>query len=128
SSPDRQRRAEVIMPISFRFYTFSEKKPQHKESIVYLKQYHSFDTMGFEPRECEVEYIWDELDEEGELTGTSIGFESMSDYTSKEAKLLMLLDGYPATEGTLWIPLEEYSKLLENSYDEDSFNKVCVLN
>lgn len=116
------------MAISFRFYTFAEKKPQHMEDIVYLKRYSSFDMIGFEPRECSVEYIWDELDEYGDLTGNSVIFESISDCTPEEAKLLILLEGYPATEGTLWMPLEEYYRLLEDSYDEDSFNKVCVLN
>lgn len=51
--------------ITFNFYKVSERMPKHGESIIYLKGVRDLCGFGFEPREINVVYYWNEIDENG---------------------------------------------------------------
>lgn len=98
------------MPVTLTFYTMSEKTPEHGQAIIYLRKGYSFDMPYFEPQECEVEYQWLEVDEEGDQTGNAViytpGDEPLEGHT-----LTILFDGWEAEKGDYyWIPIEEYYK------------------
>ena len=57
------------MAVQLTFYRLSEKKPEHREDIIWLKCNSSFGYESFEPRELSAEYSWFEVDEDGNQTG-----------------------------------------------------------
>jgi len=101
------------MPVTITFYRLSERKPKNDEHIIYLYNITSFGYDSFEPRECNVEYCWEEIDEEDGLpTGSSICYED-GDEQPENHTLMMLFDGAELDEDTLWIPFDEYMDTLE---------------
>ncbi len=62
--------------ITFGFYTPYEKLPNHDEEIVFLSKRSSFDTEYFNIRSGTIEYVWEELDENGEYNGNSLCYET----------------------------------------------------
>lgn len=60
------------MPFSLTFHSLTEKTPQHKEHILYFNTtIDGFDFQQGNLREDTVEYIWDDIDEDGMASGNS---------------------------------------------------------
>lgn len=103
------------MPATFNFYKLSEKKPNHNESIIWLKPCGPFDYSGFDPMEVCVEYSWIYIDENGEDTGEQCIFESLEDFSEDEARLMILADGWEMMDNHLWCSVEDYWKSLDEA-------------
>lgn len=61
--------------ITFDFYTPEEKIPKHDETIVYISKRSSFGTEYFDVKVGIIEYVWEELDENGEYNGNSLYYD-----------------------------------------------------
>ena len=60
------------MPFTLSFHSLTEKVPQHNEHILYFNTTtDGFDFQQGNLREDTVEYIWDEIDEDGMASGNS---------------------------------------------------------
>lgn len=129
------------MPVNFKFYRISERKPSHGESVIFLKER----TNSFQPMETVVEYVWDEIDPiTNQLTGNGCCYsedDNVSDFINH--RLMILLDGCYAQPDDLWCPIDEYWDSFDSSSNEPSnghpltieslvkevkeslFNKIC---
>ena len=102
------------MPVTMTWNLFSEKKPTHGQSVIWLQITSSFDAWGFRPRELTVEYQWSELDEDGYDTGNGAWYEE-GDEPLKGHRLVILADGWEMSETDLWMSIEEYETFLEDN-------------
>lgn len=58
--------------VTLKFYSIKDRHPKPSdEQVIYLKSTSSFGLEGYGVREAEIEYSWDDIDEDGEFTGTS---------------------------------------------------------
>lgn len=89
------------MSVTFTFHTVAERKPAHGQGIIWLRKTSSFGHEGFDPRQIEVEYVWDD----GE--GCSCGYDGEEEELDGFS-LRIMFDGEYVDEEELWIPLEEY--------------------
>ena len=96
------------MPITLTFYKISERKPEHQQEIIWLKNVDSFGAEGFSPKYIKVEYTWITLNENGEEDGGQIWYDPKSQAKVANARLAMLFDGYEPQDDWLWIPESEY--------------------
>ena len=62
--------------ITFEFYTPEEKLPKHDETIVYISKQSSFGMEYFDVKVGIIEYVWEELDENGEYNGNSVCYDA----------------------------------------------------
>jgi hypothetical protein len=114
------------MSVTIKFYTVTERVPKHGEDIIYLRPTTSFDSEGFDPNECSVEYVWIGFDPEyGEPTGNDIcygvavdGVKNVGDCIISDEgdvyQLKLQFDGYSPSNDWLWSPIEEYWASFEN--------------
>ena len=100
------------MPVTFTFHKISEKKPEHHQQIVWMHPVQNFDSYGFEPRYCSVAYIWSEIDDEGDDTGSTIRYNPEDNETPDGCRLMILFDRFEAREDWLWMDLEDYQDVL----------------
>lgn len=102
------------MSVTITFHRISEKKPEHGEYIIWLRNTSCFDMEGFEPREILTEYQWTSLDEDGSPDGNAYCYDSDEDIKDfddpKSVQLDILFDGYIAQSDFLWISQEDYWK------------------
>lgn len=98
------------MPVTMTWYTVAEKKPDHDQSIIWLKVTSSFDSYGFDPREITVEYQWSEVDEQGD-TGSAVCYEH-GDEPLEGHRLVILADGYEMNDTDLWMDVDDYDAIL----------------
>jgi hypothetical protein len=98
------------MPITITFYKVSERKPKHNESIIWLKNVNQYGFEGFEPVELNVEYSWEEIDENGDYTGGSYVYDQNNPPPPVNCKLIILFKAVIAEDDFLWCPVEEYWK------------------
>jgi hypothetical protein len=110
-----------MMPVTITFHKVSEKKPEHQQSIIWLKTTYSFGYQGFEPREIQADYVWENVDEDGRINGCAACFdpetEDVNDpeqiINGERWKLFLLFDGWCAHENDLWVDVDEYWKCFE---------------
>jgi hypothetical protein len=62
--------------ITFDFYMPEEKLPNDNETIVFLSKHSSFGTEYLDVRSGTIEYVWEELDENGEYNGNSLCYDA----------------------------------------------------
>jgi hypothetical protein len=101
------------MPVTMTWNTFAELKPNHSESVVYLKVSRDWTGDYFEPKEDCVEYQWEEFNEDGP-TGTSTCY-TEGDLQCENERLVILLDGYEPADSYLWMTSESYLDFLEEN-------------
>lgn len=102
------------MPVTFTFHKISEKKPEHRQEIVWMHTVSSFDYYGFEPKSCTVEYQWSEIDGDGLATGNAICYSEDDTDQPENHKLEILFDSWYAEDDWLWMDVNEYQELLED--------------
>ena len=95
------------------FYTIAERTPKHDEIIVWLREVGDSFAEGYTLTDCEVEYQWTEVDEDGEDTGSGVVYNGEG--SLKNHKLSILFDGYEVEDDWLWMPAEEYWGSLDTS-------------
>lgn len=106
------------MPIIITFHKVSEEKPEHGQSIIWLKNTTSFGYQSFDPREIRAEYVWDDDN------GTTACFHpdtedfNVEEFVDSEEgivwKLRLMFDGWFVEDSDdLWIDVEEYWKCFE---------------
>jgi len=97
------------MPKSILFYKFSERKPEHDQSIWFVEESKFYSTYEF--RFGTVEYRWDCLDECGEYNGGSFYYNPGEDQP-ENTKLNIVVHGFVMSDDMLWCSEEEaYSSL-----------------
>lgn len=134
------------MAITFTFYRVSERKPKHGESIIWLKESSSFGDRGFSPKEITVEYVWEEVDKAGALTGNGSCYsedDNPADFVNH--RIMILFDHTYAQDNDLWCPIDEFFDSFDNDtrdvteessdnltieklakeVEEQLFNKIC---
>lgn len=94
------------MPVVIMFNKISEKKPSHGEAVIYLQTFSSWCNSGFDPRECEAEYCWFEVDGDGNDTGLQIAYHNESELEGCELRLI--LGEQIVEDGDLWVSKEDY--------------------
>jgi hypothetical protein len=62
--------------ITFDFYIPDEKLPKHDEEIVFIRKVAHFGNEYFDVRSGIIEYVWEEVDENGEYTGNSLFYDA----------------------------------------------------
>ncbi len=97
------------MSVTITFHEISEKKPRHGQVIIWLRPTESFGYSGFNPTEIEVEYSWEDLDENADPTGDYISYVE-NDKVPMGARLVILFGGIVVSNDSLWISLDEYWK------------------
>ena len=88
------------------FHRVSEKKPKHGQEIWYIHNSNFYGTHEFKYET--VEYIWEEVDEDGIWTGTSIGYLEGEETPSNCVLSLCGLD-----DDTLWCSVEDVWEILK---------------
>lgn len=102
------------MSVTMTWKVFGEEKPKHEQDIIWLRVRGDYGFFGFEPREVTVEYQWEEIDDEGYLTGVGIIY-TEGDNPPENCQLLVLAEGFEIQETDLWMAVEEYDRfLIEN--------------
>lgn len=101
------------MSVTITFHTVAERTPKHGQAIIYLKPFYSFGFEDFHPMECEVEYIWIEKDEEGEVTGNAVTYTDGDGDQMDGHTLEIMFDGVCPDDNWLWISVDEYHKSFE---------------
>ena len=105
------------MPVTITFHRISEKKPEHLEDIIWLRNISCFDSVGFEPVSIQAIYQWTVVDEDGYCTGNDFIYEGAYDIKNFDnpdnVQLEILLGGYSASGSDLWISLADYWKCFE---------------
>lgn len=99
------------MPITITFQTVAEDKPTHNQEIVYLKPSTSFGFEGFSPRDCTAEYVWVEIDENGDDTGSQTIYNGED--TLEGHRLQLMFDCWFPGDSWLWCDAEAFSMLFE---------------
>jgi hypothetical protein len=102
------------MPVTMTWSLVSEQAPAHQESIIWLRVRSSFDSYGFEPKEVDVEYVWNGVDGDGYFTGNAVCYEE-GDEQQEGYCLIMCVDGYELQPTDLWMSQEIYYKFLEEN-------------
>lgn len=62
--------------ITFDFYTLDERLPKNGEEIVFISKHGSFNIEYFDVRAGTIEYVWEELDENGDYNGNSLCYDA----------------------------------------------------
>ena len=102
------------MAVQITFYRLSEKKPEHYEEIIWLKNTTSYGIVeSFEPRELSAEYCWFEVDEDGNQTGNQCCYTDGDGDILKGHVLEILFKGYIAQPEWLWCSVEDYWNALD---------------
>ena len=78
------------MPVTITFHKISEKKPNHGDAIIYLKKISPMGFTGFEPCECNTEYCWLGVNDDGSF------------------RLGVIFGNEEAEDESLWISVEDY--------------------
>lgn len=102
------------MPVTMTWNLVSEQAPAHQESIIWLRVASSFGSYGFEPREVEVEYIWQGIDDQGYPTGEDIIYED-GDEPISGCRLMVLFDGWEPNPTDLWMSQVDYRNFIEEN-------------
>lgn len=77
--------------ITFDFYTPTEKIPKHGDEVVFISKHDSFAIEYFDTRIGTIEYVWEELDENGEYTGNSLCYDADDFMDNPNVSLNVLL-------------------------------------
>ena len=102
------------MAVQITFYRLSEKKPEHYEDIIWLKNTTSYGIVeSFEPRELSAEYCWFEVDEDGNQTGNQCCYTDGDGDILEGHVLEILFKGYIAQPEWLWCSVEDYWNALD---------------
>ena len=105
--------------LTLNFHTIAEKVPADGELIIQLAASSQFGTPTFTPVYTNASWDWVEIDETGECTGSSVGYNGESELEGH--KLCVFLSEDEARDNDLWMSAHEYVDLLtehvENSSD-----------
>jgi hypothetical protein len=92
------------MPVTVTLHTVSERRPEHDQPIIFIDNDRF--TKTYEFRYGVVEYIWDELGEDGKPNGVSIGY-TADEPQPENTRLTLLCDGFDLEPDYLWAPADE---------------------
>lgn len=82
--------------ITFDFYTPTEKIPKHGDEILFIRKITHFGNDYFELSHGNIEFSWEELDENGEYTDNSTCYangEENNNLKDSHLKLCVLVSG-----------------------------------
>ena len=94
------------MPINLTFYKFAEKQPKHGEDIWLIDVSQFYGTYEF--TYGDVEYGYEELDQDGNSTGTSFSYEE-GETAPENCKLYISFNGENMQPNDLWAYANEIS-------------------
>lgn len=96
------------MPVTFKFHKISELKPHHGDEIIWLKGVTSFHSQGFDPVQTVARYMWAEVDDSNDFTGTFIEYDPDEPTIDYEALLMLQFDGVFVGPDDLWMSVDDY--------------------
>jgi hypothetical protein len=80
--------------ITFDFYTIEDRPPNHNDEVVFLSKQNSFEVEYFNVRIGTIEYVWEELDENGEYNGNSVCYDADDFMDDPNIRLNILISDY----------------------------------
>lgn len=95
------------MPVTLEFYKVSEKKPEHKQPIIYLKPLNCPYSQGFEMVETVIEWSLNEVDSNGDPTGTCVDWDEEVCDTDNWV-LAIESNGVEMSEDDLWMDIDKF--------------------
>lgn len=110
--------------INIPFYTTEERVPKNQEEILVLIKTSSFGIEGFNTRHGPAEYYFDELDKDGNPTGTSSVYDESKDPKCNHGEVVLIdgishklrwsFDGISSEDIAFWTPIDEYWNALDS--------------
>lgn len=95
----------------FKFYRFGDKKPPDGSTIMFIDEEMFYGSYEF--KVGEVEYMWEEYDENDKPTGCLFHEIDDPENPPPTLKLVITLNGRDIEDSMLWAPCKEIEAVLE---------------
>ena len=94
--------------VTLKFYTISERRPKHKQLVLYFRRVECMGHVDFSLREETAYYCWFELDEDGDFNGSQILY-TEGEEAPPNCKLEVMF-GHDTVDDQnyWWCPVDEY--------------------
>lgn len=101
------------MTYSVEFKKVSQQKPRKGEFIFWIDENKFYG--GYEVKMGEVDYVWDEIDENGKHTGSSTFYHEGDGDSYEGHRLAITCEGSELFNDVLWCPAIKFDEMLDNA-------------